>query len=222
MIIQKKSETDSRKNHDFPDPSPLSARPPAAATRKPSLSRHSPSNRTPAGPKDLASPGFFLDALGYRYSPSAGVAQEKSQPPPAVQQKQHAVHPADLPELWVQKWVDYSSKYGIGYVFSDGAIGVYFNDSTKIILDQGGSAGLGASGAGGGSSSSAAARSLDGPQQFEYITRRTVDKPEQRFVHSLESFPEDLRKKVTLLKHFKNYLMVNGHSKENSQATLGE
>lgn len=38
--------------------------------------------------------------------------------------------------MHVKKWVDYSSKYGLGYLLSDGSTGVYFNDSTKIILDR--------------------------------------------------------------------------------------
>jgi polo-like kinase 1 len=38
-------------------------------------------------------------------------------------------------KIWVKKWVDYSSKYGLGYILSNGAAGVFFNDSTKIILD---------------------------------------------------------------------------------------
>jgi len=33
--------------------------------------------------------------------------------------------------------VDYSSKYGIGYLLSNSTTGVYFNDSTKIITDPG-------------------------------------------------------------------------------------
>lgn len=36
----------------------------------------------------------------------------------------------------MKKWVDYSTKYGLGYLLSDGSTGVYFNDSTKIILDR--------------------------------------------------------------------------------------
>ncbi len=40
------------------------------------------------------------------------------------------------PAVWVKKWVDYSSKYGLGYLLSSGATGVFFNDSTKIILDS--------------------------------------------------------------------------------------
>ena len=41
-------------------------------------------------------------------------------------------------EVWVKKWVDYSSKYGLGYYLSNEATGVFFNDSTKIVLDPNG------------------------------------------------------------------------------------
>jgi len=33
------------------------------------------------------------------------------------------------------KWIDYSDKYGIGYLLSNGATGVFFNDTSKIIID---------------------------------------------------------------------------------------
>ncbi len=36
----------------------------------------------------------------------------------------------------VKKWIDYSSKYGIGYILSNNMIGVYFNDSTKILASS--------------------------------------------------------------------------------------
>jgi len=101
-----------------------------------------------------------------------------------------------LPELWVTRWVDYSSKYGVGYILSDGSIGVYFNDSTKIILGPSGT-------------------------RFDYITRRTQDKPETRTTHSFEDYPEDLRKKVTLLRHFKNYMLTDSLEKKDG-ATMGE
>jgi polo-like kinase 1 len=42
-------------------------------------------------------------------------------------------------ETWVKQWVDYSSKYGLGYLLSNGSSGVFFNDSTKIVLDPTGS-----------------------------------------------------------------------------------
>jgi polo-like kinase 1 len=38
--------------------------------------------------------------------------------------------------VWVKKWVDYSSKYGIGYLLTTGATGVFYNDSTKVILSK--------------------------------------------------------------------------------------
>jgi polo-like kinase 1 len=101
-----------------------------------------------------------------------------------------------MPELWVTKWVDYSSKYGVGYILSDGSIGVYFNDSTKIMLCPAG-------------------------VHFDYITRRTQDKPEVRTRHTFEDYPEDLKKKVTLLRHFKNY-MVTDVLERRDGASVGE
>jgi len=106
------------------------------------------------------------------------------------------VSPNAMPELWVTKWVDYSSKYGVGYILSDGSIGVYFNDSTKIILSSEGS-------------------------HFDYITRRTQEKPEVRTTHSFEDYPEDLKKKVTLLRHFRNYMMTDVLEKKDG-ASVGE
>ncbi len=38
-------------------------------------------------------------------------------------------------EIWVKKWVDYSNKYGMGYLLTNGTTGVFFNDSTKIVIE---------------------------------------------------------------------------------------
>ena len=40
--------------------------------------------------------------------------------------------------VYVKKWVDYSSKYWLGYLLSDGTTGIYFNDSTKMVIDDSG------------------------------------------------------------------------------------
>eukprot|EP01032_Pedospumella_encystans_P018690 gene18690-21269_t len=37
-------------------------------------------------------------------------------------------------KVWVVRYVDYTSKYGLGFLFNTGSAGVYFNDSTKIVL----------------------------------------------------------------------------------------
>ena len=84
------------------------------------------------------------------------------------------------PEIWVKKWVDFSSKYGLGYSLTDGCTGVFFNDSSKIILDINGI-------------------------NFNYI-ERGPDKQEKFNAHTLTKYPEDLEKKVKLLKYFKSYL----------------
>ena len=36
-------------------------------------------------------------------------------------------------KTFVRKWVDYSSKYGLGYLLSDRSTGIFFNDRTKTI-----------------------------------------------------------------------------------------
>lgn len=36
----------------------------------------------------------------------------------------------------VRKWVDYSQQYGLGYLLSDGSVGAYYNDTSKIVLTR--------------------------------------------------------------------------------------
>ena len=91
----------------------------------------------------------------------------------------------NAPKVWVVRYVDYTSKYGLGFLLNTGSAGVYFNDSTKIVL----------SGVG---------------DVFQYLERRrdstgTVELSVQTY--TLGTFPESLTKKVTLLKHFKSYLL---------------
>ena len=93
------------------------------------------------------------------------------------------------PDTWVKKWVDYSSKYGLGYLLSNGFSGVFFNDSSKIILNP-------------------------ATSQFNYIERRMTDKQEIISTHSMSDYPKELQKKVTLLHHFKNYLEGDSNSSE--------
>ena len=47
-----------------------------------------------------------------------------------------ALQDMSIPDVFVQKWVDYSAKFGIGFQLSDQSSGVHFNDSSKIIADQ--------------------------------------------------------------------------------------
>ena len=93
------------------------------------------------------------------------------------------VTPVNLSEIYVKKWIDYSSKYGLGYILADGNVGVYFNDSTKIIYKPNGI-------------------------NFIYIEKNPQEKTEIITPHLFsEEFNKDLNKKVILLQHFKAYLL---------------
>jgi len=83
-------------------------------------------------------------------------------------------------KVWVVRYVDYTSKYGLGFLFNTGSAGVYFNDSTKIVL------------------------SADGTV-FQYTESGRHNSASQ--THLLSAYPFELKKKVTLLMHFANDLM---------------
>ena len=72
---------------------------------------------------------------------------------------------------------------------SNGFSGVFFNDSSKIILNP-------------------------TTNQFNYIERRMSDKQEIISTHTMTDYPKDLQKKVTLLHHFKNYLEGENNNNE--------
>jgi len=84
----------------------------------------------------------------------------------------------------VIKHVDYTKKYGIGYILSDGCTGIYFNDSTKIVLHA-------------------------DKQRVMYVD---AEDSQQRCL--IGNFPTCLRKKVTLLKHFADFLWKHGSKAE--------
>ena len=73
----------------------------------------------------------------------------------------------EMTEVWVKKWVDYSSKYGLGYYLSNGATGVFFNDSTKIVLDPNGF-------------------------HFDYMERRSSDRQDIGKEYNLTEYPKEL------------------------------
>jgi polo-like kinase 1 len=99
----------------------------------------------------------------------------------------------------VKKWVDYSSKYGLGYLLSNGATGVFFNDSTKILLDQ------------------------TNLTTFYYYERKAIsvtEKQDVMQVHEITNYPKELHKKVTLMQHFRSYLETHEDSEEGNAGQL--
>ncbi|KAI9349590.1 kinase-like domain-containing protein [Obelidium mucronatum] len=94
--------------------------------------------------------------------------------------------PALQPDVFITKWIDYSNKYGLGYQLQDGTIGVYFNDSTSILLS-----------------------SDNNHFEYLYYEAGTDGSRMHRKPHTMSTYPSDLQKKVTLLKHFGSYMQDN-------------
>lgn len=88
------------------------------------------------------------------------------------------------PSLWVKKWVDYSNKYGLAYMLSNGCAGVYFNDSTKIVAAASG-------------------------ESFQYTAKQPGNREEETEHFEFTGFPQELQKKVTLLQHFRKHLAIS-------------
>ncbi len=84
-------------------------------------------------------------------------------------------------EVYVTKWVDYSSKYGLGYLLADGTSGLVFKDLTRITLSP-------------------------DELKFEYMKRRPEQNKEVLITCNTSNYPKELQKKVLLLNYFKNYL----------------
>jgi polo-like kinase 1 len=101
--------------------------------------------------------------------------------------KEEAVE--DEEDVFVVKWYDYTSKYGLGYVLSNGAIGVSFNDGTKIIASN--------------------------KENFEYIVRRSSDKKEIIQKYTSINYPQDIHKKTLVLAHFRKHFELS--TKENPE-----
>ncbi|KAF9479342.1 Pkinase-domain-containing protein [Pholiota conissans] len=89
-----------------------------------------------------------------------------------------------LPEerVFIVSWVDYCNKYGMGYALTDGSVGVHFNDSTTLVLSP-------------------------DKVHFDYITSRRSGSVYVRKAYTVDVYPEELKSKVYLLKHFERYIM---------------
>lgn len=84
------------------------------------------------------------------------------------------------PKVFITAWIDYTHKYGTAYQLTDGSAGVYFNDSTSMIL-------------------------APGRQYFDYISSRKGNVYQSRN-HDIQSFPKDLDRKVYLMTYFEEYM----------------
>ncbi|KAL0478574.1 polo-like protein kinase PLK1 [Acrasis kona] len=91
--------------------------------------------------------------------------------------------------VWVCKWADFSTKYGLAYQLNCNTTGAHFNDDTKIIWNHDNG-------------------------QIDYIERVRAKDGSPAFedtkVYHIDRFPQTLTKKVTLVKHFRLHLDSDG------------
>ncbi|CAO3661870.1 unnamed protein product [Umbelopsis ramanniana] len=82
--------------------------------------------------------------------------------------------------VFIDRWVDFTTKYGLGYCLSDGSDGIYFNDATTLVTKS-------------------------NSKSVSYIvhSQENGSKPE---TFSTERYPDHLRKKMNLLPYFQNYM----------------
>ncbi len=88
---------------------------------------------------------------------------------------------SSMSDIFVKKWIDYSDKYGIGYLLTNGIYGVYFNDSTNVSMA--------------GNSS-----------KFFYIDKKIPKKKNMVDMYDLSDYPSEIAKKVNLFQYFQSYL----------------
>ena len=98
-------------------------------------------------------------------------------------------------EIWITKWIDYSSKYGLGYRLNNGYFGVYFNDNSKMLLNP-----------------------VD--KRFIYVERKTSDKQESLFQFFITDYPDFLKNKISLFTQFKKFLEEEINNKKKNKNNL--
>ena len=86
-----------------------------------------------------------------------------------------------FPKLWVENWLDYSKKYGLGYKLNNGNYGVFFNDCTNIILNS----------------------KLN---IFFYIENRKSNEESDYKEYTFDNYPIEIKDKIILFKYFKKYI----------------
>ena len=83
-------------------------------------------------------------------------------------------------DIFITKWVDYSSKYGIGYLLSNNLIGVYFNDCTKLIYNP-------------------------RTTKLSFIERNATKDKDMMYNFGIKEAPKELQKKILIFQQFKKY-----------------
>jgi hypothetical protein len=97
---------------------------------------------------------------------------------------------------FIRKWADYSEKYGIGYLTSDGAVGAFFNDASKMLLSPSGTR-------------------IGSIEKNQLMSFPVVTNGKSGLTH-------DLSKKVTLIKYFQDVFLPDRKLPTTAAAVAGQ
>lgn len=106
------------------------------------------------------------------------------------------------PRVFITSWVDYTKRYGTAYSLSDGSAGLYYNDSTTMVLSPDKmyvwvSVSL--------LSQERVADGFIPNSHFDYISNRK-GKIYSRRHYTVDEYPKDLDRKTYLLQYFEEYM----------------
>ena len=109
-------------------------------------------------------------------------SRRSSEPKKDIRRSSYNGNDNEGPAVWISQWIDYSKKYGIGYMMSNNNVGAYFNDNTKIINDSSG-------------------------KFLQYISTGKTGEIVSNF--TIDEFPPEIHKKVMLLHLFKKQFLFD-------------
>ncbi|CAG8493340.1 1571_t:CDS:10 [Ambispora leptoticha] len=142
----------------------------------PSSSSSSSKTKTTTSGNESPSKAHQYSAIGATYDTLEKVFAESKLDKPQVSTKSSPSEAPVPPTVFITKWMDYSTKFGIGYELTDGTVGMHLNDKSTLVLSP-------------------------DELHFEFISSRL-----KRSLYTLEDYPDALAKKVGLLKNFKSAL----------------
>ncbi|GAA6024436.1 hypothetical protein JCM11491_001735 [Sporobolomyces phaffii] len=142
---------------------------------RPSATQH-PLSAVAPPPKSTPHPSRTLYDTIYREFDAFLAASTATELP----RRHHADEKVEEPRVFITSWVDYTHKYGTAYSLTDGTAGLYFNDSTTMVLSP-------------------------DKEHFDYISQRKNNVYTRRH-HNLTSIPAELDRKAYLLRYFEDYM----------------
>ncbi|GAA5884164.1 hypothetical protein JCM16303_005950 [Sporobolomyces ruberrimus] len=136
-----------------------------------------PQSKQPSAPHPSRT---LYETIYRRFDSYLSATNPSELPREAQEEEEEEVVRTEQPKVFITSWVDYTHKYGTAYSLTDGTAGLYFNDSTTMVLSP-------------------------DKEHFDYISQRKNNVYTRRH-HNLTSIPSELDRKAYLLRYFEDYM----------------